>query len=217
MPTDLSLVNACLQGDATAWETFVFRYRPCIVAFALSLSRNEFVAQEIASSVWADLYGNGGDSKLAAYSGRGSLEGWLRTLVAQAYVDLYRKEKRFVALEERNLHGSSREAGLDNLDTRLEQALDKALSELSGEQRLILNAHYLDGRTFADIGRMIGAHESSVSRQSNKSLAFIRKRTAHYLRVSGMSMREAKEAMESDVRSISLDVRRRLQLVRDIS
>jgi RNA polymerase sigma-70 factor, ECF subfamily len=217
MSADLSFVNACLQGDSAAWETFVFRYRSCIVAFALSLSRDEFVAQEIASSVWADLYGSGGRSKLAAYSGRGSLEGWLRTLVAQAYVDLYRKERRFLALEEHNFHSPSREAGLDKLDTRLEQALDKALSELSGEQRLILSAHYLDGRTFADIGRMIGAHESSVSRQSNKSLAFIRKRTAHYLRVGGMSMREAKEAMESDIRTISLDVRKRLQLVRDTS
>ena len=223
MSADVSLVNACLQGGAAAWETFLFRYRPRVLAFAMMLARNESVAQEIASSVWADLYGDQSDgsgrriSKLAGYSGRGSLEGWLRTLVAQAYANRYRTERRFVSLDESNCRGSVQETGFEKSDDRLEQALDKALSELTGEQRLILTAHYLDERTLADIGRMLGVHESNVSRQSKKSLAFLRKRTAHYLRVAGMSMQEANEAMDSDVRAISLDVRKRLHLVRNAS
>jgi RNA polymerase sigma-70 factor (ECF subfamily) len=217
MSADLPLVSACLRGDAAAWETFVSRYRQCVLAFALCLAKNESVAQEIASSVWADLYGSGRSSKLRAYSGRGSLEGWLRTLVAQAYADLYRKERRFVAMDEDSFRDLSEETAFESTDGRLEQALDKALCELTGEQRLVLTAHYLEGRTFAEIGRMLGAHESSVSRQSKKSLELVRKRTAHYLRVAGMSMQEAKEAMDGDVRCISLDVRKRLQLVRDAS
>ncbi len=172
--------------------------------------------------MWADLYGvrtNASGvrlSKLASYSGRGSLEGWLRTLVAQAYVDRYRTERRYVPLEEGvTLWARVEENAVEAADNRLEQALDRALSELGGEQRLILSAQYLDGRTFAEIGGVIGAHESSVCRQSKKIIAFVRKRTLHYLRLSGMSMREAQEMMESDVRGISLDVRKRLQLLKN--
>lgn len=222
MSADLSLVTECLRGDVLAWEKFLLRYRGPVFGFALSLTREETAAQEIASAIWADLYGVNTDStgtrvsKLAGYSGRGSLEGWLRTLVAQAYVDRFRKERRFVSIEHEQA-GWNRQAQstIEPADIRLEHALDKALSELSGEERLVLSAHYLDGRTFAEIGRMMGAHESSVSRQSKKSLDFLRKRTARHLRASGMSLQEAQETMGSDVRGISLDLRKRLQLAKN--
>jgi RNA polymerase sigma-70 factor (ECF subfamily) len=224
MSADLSLVTECLRGDPLAWETLVLRYRARVFQFALKLARDECAAQEVASAVWADLYGVRTDgngtrlSKLAGYSGRGSLEGWLRALVAQEYVDRFRKERRFVPFEERETGWNAGSGGAVQVsDVRLETALDKALSELSGEQRLVLAAHYLDGRTFAEIGRMLGTHESSVSRQSKKSLEFVRKRTARHLRAAGMSLQEAREAMGCDVRSISLDLRRRLQLAKDIS
>lgn len=223
MSSELSLVKACLEGEAGAWETFVSRYRGRVLAFALSLSKDEDVAEEMCSVVWAELCGVQGSasgrrvSKLAAYTGRGSLEGWLRTVAAQAYVDRYRKERRYVAFEDGSGACSRSwepESAVEAADLRLEQALDRALAELSGEQRLILAAHYLDGRTFAEVGRMVGAHESSVHRQAGKSVALLRKRTAHHLRAAGMSMREAEEAMGGDVRGISLDVRKRLQLVK---
>jgi RNA polymerase sigma-70 factor, ECF subfamily len=223
MSTDLSLVRACLEGDAEAWDIVLSRYRSRVLAFAMSFAKNEPAAQEIASAVWADLYGTQEDgsgrrnSKLASYSGRGSLDGWLRTLVAQAYIDRFRKERRFVSLDESGPWGQMEETSFQTVDLRLEHALDRALSELSGEQRLILAAHFLDGRSFSEIGRMLGLHESSVSRRSNKSIAFLRRRTGHYLRAAGMSMREVEEAMRGDVSQISLDVRKRLQLVRNAS
>jgi RNA polymerase sigma-70 factor (ECF subfamily) len=220
MSADLELVTECLRGSEAAWEEFLLRYRGRIFAFALSMCREASAAEEIASAVCTDLYGVRADangvrgSKLGSYSGRGSLEGWLRTLVAQAYVERHRRERRFVPLSERAETGTG-ERVIEGADIRLEQALDKALGELSGEQRLVLAAHYLDGRTFAEIGRMTGRHESSVSRLCGKSTAFVRKRTTHFLRAAGMSLDEAQEAMGSDVRGISLDVRKRLQLAKN--
>jgi RNA polymerase sigma-70 factor (ECF subfamily) len=221
MSADLVLVSKCVQGDAAAWQELLTRYRSTVLDFALHMTRDVGAAEEIASSVWADLYGLSSErrqmrvSKLVHYSGRGSLEGWLRTLVAQAYVDRYRKERRFVPLENEERVAAVIEGGASSVDARLENALDRAFAELRSEQRLVLAAHYLDGRTFSEIGRMIGAHESSVSRQCGKAIAFLRKRTANYLRQSGMSLAEAQEAMGADVRTISLDVRRRLQVVKN--
>lgn len=200
-----------MQGDAAAWEELLLRHRAAVFGFALRVAREPSVAEEIASTVWADLYG-GSVSKLAHYSGKGSFEGWLRALVAQTYVTRYRKERRFVPLD--NDERSS-ECSIESADPRLEKALDRALADLSAEQRLVLAAHFLDGRTFAEIGRMMGAHESSISRQCRKSLDLVRKRTAHHLRATGMSFAEAREAMGADVRGISLDVRRRLQAVKN--
>ena len=60
--------------------------------------------------LFADLYGvNTRDgvrnSKLVFYTGRGSLEGWLRTVMAQEFINRYRKQKRTVSLEEQTEEG----------------------------------------------------------------------------------------------------------------
>ena len=39
-------------------------------------------------------------SKLNSYSGRGSLEGWLRTVLAQEWVNSFRSQRRIASLDE---------------------------------------------------------------------------------------------------------------------
>ena len=60
-------------------------------------------------------------------------------------------------------------------DNRLPQATDEALAFLSGEERTILSAYYLDGRTLAEIARMLGVHESTISRKLDKLAKSLRK------------------------------------------
>ena len=62
-------------------------------------------ARELADSLYADLYGTRTAdgrriSKLNSFTGRGSLEGWLRAVLAQEYVNRFRRQQRLVSLEE---------------------------------------------------------------------------------------------------------------------
>jgi RNA polymerase sigma-70 factor (ECF subfamily) len=147
--------------------------------------------------------------------GRGSLEGWLRTVVAQEFVNRYRKTKRLVSLEEEAEEGvqfASAEPFVPvSVDDRLGKATDDALDQLAGEDRLILAAYYLDNRTLTEIGRMIGVHESTVSRRMEKLLKGLRKHVMTGLQARGMNRGQAEEALEADVRFLTVDVRRRLQ------
>jgi len=216
---ELALARACAAGNERAWEDFVSRYRQKLHAMALHITRDIAHAAELADSLFADLYGvsahNGArSSKLAFYTGRGSLEGWLRTVMAQEFVNRYRKQKRTVSLEEQTDAGAQFVAKAPEavcaLDRRLETATDEALAELSAEDRFTLAAYYLDGRTLADIARALGLHESSVSRRLDRISTGLRKRILAGLRERGMSHAQAVEALETDVRDITLDLRSRL-------
>ena len=63
--------------------------------------------RELADSIYAELHGLSERegvraSKLASYTGRGSLDGWSRTVLAQKFVNRYRtREVRLVSLEEK--------------------------------------------------------------------------------------------------------------------
>jgi RNA polymerase sigma-70 factor, ECF subfamily len=216
---ELVLAHACAAGNERAWQDFISRYRSKLHGMALHITRDAAHAAELADSLFADLYGvNARDgvrnSKLASYTGRGSLEGWLRTVMAQEYINRYRKQKRVVSLEEQEEEGVQFVAAEPALacatDPRLEAATDQALAELVAEDRFVLAAYYLDGRTLAEIARVLGLHESSVSRRLDRVSDALRKRILACLRERGMSHAQAAEAMETDVRDIQLDLQARL-------
>ena len=219
---ELALARACAAGNERAWQDFINRYRQKLHSMALHITRDGAHAAELADSLFADLYGvNARDgvrrSKLVFYTGRGSLEGWLRTVMAQEFINRYRKQKRTVSLEEQTEEGVQFAAAAEPArasdhiaDQRLESATDEALAELSSEDRFTLASYYLDGRTLAEIARALGLHESSVSRRLDRLATGLRKRILAGLRMQGMSHAQATEALETDVRDLQLNLRSRL-------
>jgi RNA polymerase sigma-70 factor, ECF subfamily len=216
---ELALARACAAGNERAWQDFIDRYRQKMHSMALHITRDSTHASELADSLFADLYGvNARDgvrnSKLVFYTGRGSLEGWLRTVMAQEFINRYRKQKRNVSLEEQEEEGAQFAAAPPApacvSDQRLAEATDQALSELSAEDRFVLAAYHLDGRTLADIARVLRLHESSVSRRLDRVSVGLRKRILAGLRERGMSYAQATEALETDVRDVQIDLRSRL-------
>lgn len=216
---ELALARACAAGSNSAWETFLTRYREKLYLSALRIAREDSAARDLADGLYAELYGTstrGGErvSKLASFMGRGSLEGWLRTVIAQEFVNRYRRTRRFVSLEEEGEDGSQFAAPepepVASADSRLESATDAALASLPSEDRLVLAAYYLDGRTLAEIARMLGVHESTISRRVDKLAKSLRKKILTALMQQGMSRRQAEEALEADVRDLQMDIRRSL-------
>ena len=176
-------------------------------------------ARELADSLYADLYGTttrDGQriSKLASYTGRGSLEGWLRTVMAQEFVNRFRRQRRLVSLDEESEDGAQF-AATDStpaavVDPRVEAATDEVLSRTAAEDRFILASYYLDGRTLAEIARTLAVHESTISRKLDKLAKSLRKQILTALERKGMSRRQAEEAMEVDVRDLRLNIRNRV-------
>jgi RNA polymerase sigma-70 factor (ECF subfamily) len=216
---ELALARACAAGNERAWQDFIGRYRQKLHHMALHITRDATHGEELADSLFADLYGVNArnemrTSKLLSYSGRGSLEGWLRTVMAQEFINRYRKQKRTVSLEEQTEEGAQFAAAVPDAaplpDQRLEAATDEALAELPPEDRFTLASYYLDGRTLAEIARRLGLHESSVSRRLDRLATGLRKRILAGLRTRGMSHSQAAEALETDVRDIRLNLRARL-------
>ncbi|HXE91796.1 MAG TPA: sigma-70 family RNA polymerase sigma factor [Terriglobales bacterium] len=216
---ELALARACAAGSEKAWEVLLTRYREKLYDAARGITRDDASGHELADSLYGDLYASNADggprvSKLASYTGRGSLEGWLRTVLAQEYVNRYRKSRRLVSLEEQQEQGTQFEARAQaaaaDPDPRIGAATDEALAGLGAEERFILAAYFLDGRTLAEVGRMLGVHESTISRRVEKLASGLKKKILDGLGKRGMSRRQAEEALEADVRDLTVDVRKHL-------
>ena len=216
---DFVLARGCAAGNEKAWETFLTRFRAKLYDIAGGIARDAALARELADSLYAELYGlvaPEGEriSKLKFYMGRGSLEGWLRTVLAQEYINHYRKQRRVVSLDEAGEAGVQFAASsvdpAPTIDARLEPIIDDTLAALPAEERFMLASYYLDGRTLAQIARLLGVHESTVSRRLERLLRILRDSIIKRLVAGGMSRRQAGEVLEADVRDLTIDVRGRL-------
>jgi RNA polymerase sigma-70 factor (ECF subfamily) len=218
---ELVLARACAAGSDSAWEEFLARYRAPLYETAHRITNDEATARELADGLYGDLYGIPNDSgrrrsKLDYYMGRGSLEGWLRTVLSQNFVDRYRSQRKEVSLEEQIENGSSFAAKQDGTSTtpdiRVSDAIADALTELNGEERFLLASYYLDGRTLAEIARILRVHESTISRKLDKLTGVLRKRVRKRLQSNGISERRCDELLqELDVRDLDVDVAGKLK------
>ncbi|MGI8555988.1 MAG: sigma-70 family RNA polymerase sigma factor [Pyrinomonadaceae bacterium] len=205
---DLCLIIACEKADETAWEDLVKNYDGTVKSAARKIASNNEDAEDLASSIWAELHGLKHDkdgklkTKLSYYSGRGSLGGWLRAVVAQLAVDQFRKESKFVQIEEprefENLANKSAEktdgaklvSQSDNPEENfsakqtqknVSDALREAIAKLAAEDRLILKLYYFDKLKLKEIGAMMDFHEATASRKLDRLQNEIRKTTEKIL------------------------------------
>ena len=213
---DLALARACAAGNERAWQVFMHRFREKLYDAGRQITRDDATGRELADSLYADLYGTQSregrrQSKLFSYGGRGSLGGWLRTVLAQEYINRYRKQRRLVSLDRECEEGvqfpAAAVAEVTSVDERLEQAVDEALRSLPAEDRFILASYFLDERTLAEIARALSVHESTVSRKVEKLTKNLRKQIVKALIRMGMSRRQAEETLETDARDLRLDIR----------
>jgi RNA polymerase sigma-70 factor (ECF subfamily) len=213
---ELLLARACSAGNETAWEVFLTRFRVPLYETAYRMTKDEATGRELADGLYADLYGVPNDqgrrvSKLDYYTGRCSLEGWLRSVLARQYVDRYRAQNKNVSLEEQAEAGVSFAAHpiADEpvADVRVAAAVAQTLAELSAEDRFLLAAYYLDQRTLAEIGRQLRVHESTISRKLERLTLALRKRVRKRWQAAGLSPRRCDELLqELDVRDLNIDV-----------
>jgi RNA polymerase sigma-70 factor len=195
---DLCLIVACEQGNEKAWTDLVARFGTTVRSAARSVSSNEEGAEDLAQSIWAELHGlriredGKPASKLAYYSGRGSLAGWLRAVVGQLAVDQHRKQSRLVQTEDDadfdrllqkddqswSVNAERLNPEIEVSDKRasadLKKAIATSIAQLSDEDRLLVRLYYFDGLKLHEAGAILGVHEATASRRLTRIHADLR-------------------------------------------
>lgn len=184
---DLFMAIACASGNERAWWEFDQQHRSYMERVARHLAKTEVDAQEVIDQVYVELYGTrvvDGErqSKFATYSGRGSLRGWLRTVIWHSIVDLHRAGHDEVSLDEltENVGEGAAHAGFAEAPSGGEgemidhitreryrkttlSAIGNAFSSLEPHEKLLLLYYHSDGMKLREIAKLV-ENESSPLR-----------------------------------------------------
>lgn len=184
---DLFLALSCANGSERAWWEFDQQHRSYLERVARHLARTEIDAQEVVDSVYVELYGTrvvdgARVSKFATYSGRGSLRGWLRTVIWHSIVDLHRASHDEISLDEMNetvgeghAHSTFAEMNLgggeeemidqiarDRYRKATLSSIDNAFGNLDVHEKLLLLYYHVENLKLREIARLVENADSPL-------------------------------------------------------
>lgn len=197
---ELCFVCACVAGEPRALQQLDALY---LAPVAERLQRAGLPAEAVAdarqgiaeSLLVPDL---SGIRRLATYSGRGDLAGWLYVAVAREARRLTRRDARLTATDDLELadDGVGGDIELAHLKATYGEAFRRsfhaALAELDEQARNLLRQHLLDGLSIDQIAALQRIHRATAARRLVRVREDLAQRTrALLVQALGLAEREA--------------------------
>jgi RNA polymerase sigma factor (sigma-70 family) len=180
---DLLQARRCQQGDVAALAALRHQLHDALLRILLSRGASRSETEDLLADLWSDCVpGDGGRSSLLEkFSGKCALLSWLATVATRRWIDLKRKQARYVEfgkadiehLEAEPLNRLPAEPAVGTEDVLLNillEGLRAAFSLCPPESMVLLRLRYVHGVSQREIVRMLGCHESKVSRVLSQAL-----------------------------------------------
>lgn len=157
---DRSLLDRIRRGDTGGAGELFERYAPALVKFADRMLSDRPAAEEVAQEVFLKVI-----SRAHQYDGRAEVSSWLFAIAANACRDRRRRDRRapvvpLEAIAEPRERGAGIEAILGQRERR--EAVRRALTSLSDEQREALVLARYHGLPYAEIASVLGISVGAV-------------------------------------------------------
>lgn len=170
MHTQEELIQGCIDRDPDLMEQLYKKYAPKMWIVCLRYARNRMMAEDIMQEGFIRTY-----SQISQFSGKGSLEGWLRRIFITTAVNFYKKHYRFDKHEDEldkvyYLEDRSYEqiAGKMQTDQLLEM-----LETLSPGYKVVFNLYAVEGYSHKEIAEMLGCSEGNSKSQLARARAHL--------------------------------------------
>lgn len=155
-------MEGCIRGERRSQEALFKQFYGKMMAVCLRYMSDRDTAQEVLQEAFLKVF-----DKLEVFDFKGSLEGWIRRIVANTAIDALRKAKRNPFLSD--LDTDFKQAGrdelveqeeLDLLGLKAEVAME-AISKLSPAYRTVFNLFVLEDCSHKEIANLLGISEGT--------------------------------------------------------
>lgn len=161
---ELELVEKCLRNDAVAQRTLFETYAPKMLAVCMRYAKDKPQAEDVLQIGFIKVFSN-----LERFSGKGSLEGWIRRIMVNASLDEIRKNAKFLANQ--SVDDVDYKLGVtQNVDANLlEEDLMKLVQNLPVGYQTVFNLYAIEGFSHKEIAEKLGVTESTSKSQYSRA------------------------------------------------
>jgi RNA polymerase sigma-70 factor (ECF subfamily) len=174
---DLYLACACAQGDLRAIAAFESH---CLGVVDSAVSRHgvgsDIVAEVKQAVRERALVGGSAPPRIAGFSGRGDLRGWVRVMATRESILLAKRARREMPVDDEELLHAFVTPGDAELDRakqeyagEFKRAFDAALQSLPAREQTLLRQHVIDGLSIDQLGALYHVHRATAARNLERA------------------------------------------------
>lgn len=143
------LVEGCKKGNRQAQEKVYNMYAKKMHALCLRYAKDTMEAEDILMEGFAKVF-----LKIDTYSGLGSFEGWIRSIIIHAALSSHSRSLRRIRTASYDDMPYLKEAVTQDYKSDLDY-LVKALNDLPNPYKMAFNLFVLEGYTHREIGELL--------------------------------------------------------------
>ncbi len=168
IPQDI--LTACINGDRGGQEKLYRLVAPRMYSLCLRYAGNEDDAKDIMQDGFIKVF-----NKIKQFSGKGSLEGWIRKIMVNTALEKFRSKVNLYSLDE-NLKVSI-DQGVDEADQKLNaEEILTMVRELSPAYRMVFNLYAIEGYSHKEIAGQLGITEGTSKSNLSRARAILQER-----------------------------------------
>lgn len=164
-PIDEEIFNGCLKREVKAQKAFYQYFSSNMYAVCLRYSNAKEDAKDILQDGFVKVF-----SKLDQYTGKGSLEGWMKRIFINTALEHYRVNKVYQQQSDVDEAYS-----VSVKSVALEQITQKEILQLLNQMapgyRTVLNMYVIEGYSHAEIAEILGISEGTSKSQLSRARA----------------------------------------------
>lgn len=176
---DVMLIQRILEGDESAFESLIEKYRKQVHAHAWRRTGDFHIAEDITQDTFLRVY-----QKLGTLEDLTQFSRWLYAIVNRLCIAWYRKNRiDLESFEETDdsdieIDAYSRYVASEQVKTTAivqGDVVQKLLNKLKESDRQVVTLHYFNEMTYSDIGSYLGVSESTIKSRLHRARKRLKK------------------------------------------
>ncbi len=165
---DEKIVQKCLEGDLKAQHAFYSFFSSSMYSVCLRYSNTKEDAKDILQDGFIKVF-----VKLKQFTGKGSLEGWMKRVFINTALEHYRVNKVYQQQSD-VMEAIQVSTDANAIGQLTEQEILQVMQQMAPGFRTILNMYAIEGYTHSEISDILGISEgTSKSQLSRARVIFI--------------------------------------------
>lgn len=168
--SDDELVEQCLEKDVKAQKLLFQRFAPKMMGVCLRYASSSIEAEDMLQEGLIKVF-----EKLKMYSGKGSLEGWIRRIVVNTALDIIRKNKKMkfnTSIDDVEYSLKKEQYIIENLTVN---DLMKILQTIPVGYRTVFNMYAIEGFSHKEIAEELGISVSTSKSQLSRARTVLKR------------------------------------------
>lgn len=164
------LLEGCKRGDRKAQEQLYKLMASRMLGVCMRYAKDSFEAEDMLQMGFVKVF-----QKVAEFRGDGPFEGWIRRIMVNTAIEIYRKNQRMLNVVDIEEVYDAPQVTFDMNGLEVKDLL-KLIQQLSAGYRLVFNLYAIEGYSHKEIGEQLGITEGASKSQLSRARAILKEK-----------------------------------------